>query len=93
LVDDQLSIELPLTSTVAGAALKLTVGAGGVLAFTVTVAERCTEPPPPVHPNVYVLVLFNTAVCSVPEGALLPAHAPLAVHPVALLVDHVSVER
>ena len=91
LVEDQLSVDRAPVATVVGLALNVTVGAGA--AFTVTVTERCAEPPAPVHESVNVLLWFSTGLCSEPEVTLFPAHAPEAVHPVALVEDQVSVER
>jgi len=48
-------------------------------------------PPVPVQARVYVLVAVNAAVNTVPEVALLPDHAPEAVHEVASVELHVSV--
>jgi hypothetical protein len=94
-VEVQVSVAVPLTLTVNGSALKLTVGAagGGGLPATVTVTLRLLEPPEPVHCKVKLLLALSIAVCSLPEGGLFPAHAPEAAHPVALLLDQVSVER
>ncbi|HZF16518.1 MAG TPA: hypothetical protein VE046_11290 [Steroidobacteraceae bacterium] len=51
------------------------------------------EPPAPVHVSVNVLLAaLNAPVLAVPESALLPDQAPLAVHAVALVDDQVSVE-
>ena len=50
LVDVQLSVEVPLTSTASGLALRSTVGAG--IEVTVTWALREMLPPAPVHCSV-----------------------------------------
>ena len=62
-------------------------------ALTFTVTDCSEVPPAPVHASVKVLVALSTADCSLPALALLPAHAPDAVQPVAFVLLHVSVER
>jgi hypothetical protein len=94
LAEDHVSVVVAPCSTVIASALKDTVGAagGGGAALTLTVAERCVVPPAPVQSSVKVLVVLSAIVDWLPEVALLPAHAPLAAQPVALVDDHVSVE-
>ena len=73
----------------AGEAVKVTVGTGAVT--TPTVADEVAVPPAPVHAREYVVVAMGETDC-VPLTALLPLHPPEAVHDVALVDDHVSVE-
>jgi hypothetical protein len=92
LVDDHVSIEEPPELTDVGFAEIVAVGAG--FAVTVTVADWVLDvPPAPVHAKLKVLVAVRAPVLCVPEVALEPLHAPLAVQPVALVDDHVSVEE
>jgi hypothetical protein len=95
LVEDHDSIEVPLTVTDMGEALKFTVGSGGGggFALTVTVTERPTDPPAPVQVRLNVELALITGDCSEPDAALLPAHAPPALHPVAFWAFQVRVER
>jgi hypothetical protein len=59
---------------------------------TVTVALLAVEVPPvPVQVIVYVAFAVGDTDC-VPLVALVPVHAPEAVHPVALVDDQVMVE-
>ena len=48
-VEVQVSVEVPLTATEVGFAVRSTVGIGGGLLLTVTCALRETFPPGPVH--------------------------------------------
>ncbi len=91
LVEDQVSaLALPLV-TLAGLALIVTVGAGVVAAVTVTVVDWAAVPPAPVQLSVKVLLVVRAPVDTLlPEVALVPDHAPLAVQLVALADDHVS---
>lgn len=60
--------------------------------LTVTTAELLAEPPAPVQLKVNVLLAAVSApLLAEPEVARLPLHAPLAVHEVASLDDHVRV--
>jgi hypothetical protein len=85
---DHVSVDDPPDATLVGDALSETVGAGA----TATVALWLAEPPVPVHVSVYVPLPVSAPVDCVPDVALVPDHAPLAVHEVALVLDHVSVE-
>jgi hypothetical protein len=68
----------------------VTVGAGGAL--TVTVAEALPLPPLPVQVKVYVSDPVAEGVSEVvPLAASDPLQAPLAVHDVAFVDDHVRV--
>jgi hypothetical protein len=59
--------------------------------LTVTVAEASAEPPLPVHVSVYVVVAVGDTDC-VPLVVCDPLQPPLAVHPLAFVLDQVSVE-
>jgi hypothetical protein len=88
LPEDQVSVLEPPEVTLVGTALIVTVGTGR----TVTVADcACELPPVPAQVSVKVLVAESAPVDTEPAVASLPDHAPLAVHPVALVEDHVSV--
>jgi hypothetical protein len=89
LVDDQVKVEpLPL-ATVLGFALRATVGAGGV---TETVTDCVALPPAPVQVSEYVVLAVRAPVDCDPLTALVPDHAPEALHEVALVDDQVRVE-
>ncbi|HJY76534.1 MAG TPA: hypothetical protein VKE95_07875 [Burkholderiales bacterium] len=90
LLEDQVSRVEPPTATVVGAALSETVGAGGGGAFTLTVADRVVVPPVPVQLRSKVLVTEMELIVWLPEVALVPDHAPVAVHVEALVEDQVS---
>jgi hypothetical protein len=87
LLEDQVSVELPPLDTLVGLALRETLGGE-----TDMVADRLALPPAPVQVKVYVELELTAPVLPLPLVALLPLHAPEAVHEVALLEDHVSVE-
>jgi hypothetical protein len=87
LVDDQVSVVVLPLVTLPGFALSVTVGR----ADTVTVAACAATPPAPVQLSVNVLSVVSDPVEAVPDAALLPVHAPLAVQLVALVDDQVSV--
>jgi hypothetical protein len=67
-------------------------GSVGVEESTVTVTLFCAEPPVPVQVSVNVEVDENGPAICVPLRLLLPVQLPEALHAVALLLDHVSVE-
>jgi hypothetical protein len=81
LVLDQVSVEFPLIATLFGAALSMTVGAGGGgTALTVTITSRFTEPPAPVQAREKVELDVSGPVLSLPDVAFGPLQAPEAVH-------------
>ena len=86
---DHESVDDAPDAMLVGEAFNVTVGTG----LTVTVADRLVAPPVPVQVNVNVELALSGPLACVPEVALLPDHAPLAVHAVALLLDHESVEE
>jgi hypothetical protein len=91
LLEDHVSIEDPFMATLVGLAVRVTVGSGA--GSTVTVTDWPALPPAPVHVRMNVLLAVNDPRVSLPEVALVPDHAPEAVHEVALLEDQVSVEE
>jgi hypothetical protein len=68
-------------------------GGGGVDAVTVTETEFVALPPAPVHCRLKVALLVSTALCWLPDVALVPLQPPEAVQEVAFVEDHVIVER
>ena len=88
LVEDQVKVELPPVDTLAGFALKETVGA----ADTVTVADCDAVPPAPVQLKMNFVVALSARVACEPSVAWAPLHPPEALHEVALVDDHVKVE-
>jgi hypothetical protein len=89
LVDDQVSVVVAPLLTVLGAAERLTVGAG---VLTDTVADCVALPPVPVQVSPKVSLALIAPVDCEPLTALLPDHAPEALHEVALADDQVKVE-
>jgi hypothetical protein len=97
----QVSVVDPYLRTDEGHAPKLSVGgfalegggSCGVGDVTDTLTDRVVEPPGPVHWSVNVLFEFSAGVCSLPEVAFVPLHAPEAVQLVAFVLLHVSVDR
>ncbi len=95
---DHESCDVPFTVTLAGVALKLTVGAGvgggglGAALVTVTLVEPCAVPPAPVQLSEKVPEAVIAAVTWVPEVAFDPLHTPEAVQELASVLLHVSVE-
>jgi len=87
---DQVSVELAPASTTVGLAEITTMGAGGEPTSTVT--DSVAVPPAPLQVIVYVLLAVKAPVLIEPAVASAPDHAPDAVHDVASLLDHVSVE-
>jgi hypothetical protein len=90
---DHVSCEDVFTATLVGFAVSVTVGAGfeGGVLVTVTLASACVLPPAPVQLSENVELLLSAALCSLPEVAFDPLHAPEAVQDVALVVLQVSV--
>jgi len=69
-VEDQLNVTVPGAGTLVALVSIVTVGGG----TTVTVVERETEPPGPVHVSSNVVVLFSGPVDSLPEVGFVPDH-------------------
>lgn len=89
LVADQVSIELLPLAMVLGFAARLSAGAA---ALTDTVTDCVALPPVPEQTRTYVELVVRAPVACEPLTALLPDHAPEAVHEVALVDDHVKVD-
>jgi hypothetical protein len=90
LVELQVRVDaLPLL-TLAGPALKDTVGAGGD--ETVTVADCEAEPPVPVQVRVNFVVAVSAGVVCEPAVGSEPPQPPEAVQAVALVEDQVSAD-
>ena len=67
------------------------IGAVTTGVVTVSDAWAVAEAPLPVQVRTYEYVLADVGLTvKVPLGSWLPLHAPLAVHEVALVLDHVS---
>jgi hypothetical protein len=79
---------LPLT-TLAGLAVNVTVGTGGI---TVTVVLSWAVPPAPVQLSVKVVVAARTPVAVVPLVACEPLQPPLALQLLALPELQLSVD-
>ena len=89
----QVSIDESPESIVVGSATIETVGNGDEGGVTVTVTDCVVGLPLPWHFNVNVLVDVKGPTFSLPTTSLFPNHAPLARHFVALVEDHVKVEK
>ena len=87
LVDDQVSVELPPEATLAGFALKDTVGG---FTLTDTVAELRADPPSPVHSRTNFVVALKATVVCVPLVGCVPVHPLEAVQVFAFVEDQVS---
>jgi hypothetical protein len=92
LVVDQLRCVLSPLGTLVGFAVNVRVGAGGgEPPCTVTLAERCTLPPAPVHDNVNVRLLVMLPIVQLADAmGREPLQDPDAVQLVALVVDQRS---
>jgi hypothetical protein len=89
LVEFHVSVEVPPLATEVGFAVNVTVGAGATLTVAVAVL---LEPPAPLQVNEYDVADASGPVLWLPLAALLPFQPPEAVHEVALVEFHVSVE-
>jgi hypothetical protein len=91
LADDHVSVLLAPPVTLAGFAVRVTVG-GGEAAVVVTVTLRLADPPLPVQVKVKVLVeAVSAPLLADPDSARPPLHEPLDVQDEALVDDHVRV--
>jgi hypothetical protein len=88
LVEDQFNVELLPWDTLAGLAVKETVGG----ADTETVADCDAVPPAPLQLKVNFVVALSAAVACDPVVAWAPVQPPEALHEVAFVDDQVSVE-
>ena len=89
LVELQVSVEAPPGATLVGFAVKVAVGMGRTV--TVTLATGLV-PPGPVQVSEYVVAVVSAAVFWVPLIASAPLQPPAAVHDVASVELHVSVD-
>jgi len=87
LVELQVSVEVPPLAMTVGLATKVAVG----MILTMTV-DALLVPPVPVQVKEYELGIVIAPVLCVPLVALLPVQPPEAVHEVAFVELHVSVE-
>ena len=88
---DQASVELVPTPMTAGSA-EIVTAAAGVESMTSTVTDLVVVPPAPLQLSVYVLLAIRWPVLTDPAVPRVPDHAPNAVHAVASVLVHVSVE-
>jgi hypothetical protein len=89
LVELHVSVEAPPLATDTGFAVSVAAGVPG----TVTVAvATLLVPPTPVQINEYELVAVRAPVLCVPLVVFAPLQPPEAVHALALVEVHVSVE-
>jgi hypothetical protein len=89
LVELHVSVDAAPLATEVGFAVRVTVGVPG----TVTVAlAMLLDPPGPAQVNRYESVAVIAPVLCVPLVALVPLQPPVAVHEVALVELHVSVD-
>lgn len=84
----QISVALLPDTIDVGEEVSVTVGAG----TTVMVVDALTFPPVPVQSSVNVVDVFNAFVTCEPDVDLVPDQPPDALHEVALVVLHVSVD-
>ena len=87
LVELHVSVDVPPLAMTVGLATKVAVG----MILTMTV-DALLVPPVPVQVKEYELGILIAPVLCVPLVALAPLQAPEAVHEVALVELHVSVE-
>ena len=92
LLEDQVSVDVPLLAMLVGFTLIDTVGAEGAEEETETVADWVAVPPAPVQVSVNFCVALSAAVFCVPLVASEPLQPPEAMQEVALLEDQLSVD-
>ncbi len=89
----QLSVVPPPLATVVGDADSVMDGSEGVTGgTTVTLTDCVADPPAPVQVSAKAEFAVRGPVDALPDVDLLPLQLPEAVHAVALVDDHVSVE-
>ena len=86
---DQSSVEALPTGTLAGLAVKLSVG--GETAATSTVVADRPVPPSPVHARLNVVADVKASMLSLPSVDLLPVQPPVASQVVAFVLDQCRV--
>jgi hypothetical protein len=89
LVEIQVSVEAPPLATEVGFAVSVTVGADTTATLAVA---TLLVPPAPMQVNEYDVAAVSDPVLWLPLVALVPLQFPEAVHEVALVELHVSVE-
>jgi hypothetical protein len=89
LVEFHVSVDAPPLAMEAGFAVNMTAGAGATVTLAVA---TLLVPPAPVHVNEYDVAAESGPVLWLPLVALVPFQFPEAVHEVALVELHVSVE-
>jgi len=90
-VELHVSVVEPSNATPGGEAEIWTIGAPPP-AFTVTVTRSTVPPPAPLHESVNSVVCVKDGVACEPLVALEPDHPPEAVHDVAFVLLHESVD-
>ena len=89
MVELHVSVEVPPLATEIGFAVNVTVGAATTLTLAVA---TLLVPPGPVQVNEYEPAIVRDPVLCVPLVGWVPLQLPEAVHEVALVELHVSVE-
>jgi hypothetical protein len=89
LVEFHVSVEAPPLATEVGFAVNVTVGAGTTATLAVA---TLLVPPAPAQVNEYEPAIVRDPVLCVPLVGLVPLQLPEAVHEVALVEVHVSVD-
>jgi hypothetical protein len=89
LVEFHVSVEAPPVATEVGFAVNVTVGAGTTATLAVA---TLLVPPAPAQVNEYEPAIVRDPVLCVPLVGLVPLQLPEAVHEVALVEVHVSVD-
>jgi len=94
LVEDQVRVDDPPLATDVGFAETDTVGTGGGrgVPVTLTCVEALLLPFGPLQVREKLLLLLSGPVDWLPEVPLVPDHAPVAEHDVALVELHVNIE-
>lgn len=89
----QLRVVLPPLVTVVGDAVSVMDGSDGTTGgTTVTLTDCVADPPAPVQVSAKAEFAVRGPVDALPDVGLLPLQLPDAVHPVALVESHVSVD-
>jgi hypothetical protein len=89
LLEVHVNVELPPAATTCGDAVKVTVGTGKMVTVVTTGA---VTPPGPAQMSEYAVAAVNGPVLWLPLAATVPLQPPEALHEVALVELHVSME-